>query len=220
MRQSCVYSLDHIKHLSVMKNTASDCGSSRDGLSLARPCAQRFVASTLGRALGAASLAITMAACTPALDWRDVRNSDAGYTATFPGKPASASREFVLAGQVVTLRLQATTAGTSYFAVGEIPLTAQQQAHAQAILEALKASLRNNINAHGAQEKPVNAGGVIWQEMRASGTLREGKPAVLGGRFLVQPGRILEVLAMGERAELTDEVIDQWLGSVKLGVLP
>lgn len=165
----------------------------------------------------ALAVPLVLAACTPALDWREVRNSDAGYSATFPGKPAMATREFVMAGHSVSLRLQAATSGDAYFAIGEIPLSEQLQPNAPEILQALKASLHNNIGAQQAHEKTVNVSGVVWQEVRATGKLRDGAPAVLAGRFVIQAGRILEVVVMGPASQLTDDVVDQWLGSVKLG---
>lgn len=165
-------------------------------------------------------LSALLTACTPALDWREVRNEEGGYRALFPAKPVVASREFVLAGQTVTLKLQAATSGSSYFAVGEIPLSEAQQASADSIVNALKLSLKNNVGATDSTDRNIVAGGVVWQEVRASGQLKNGKPSVMAGRFLVQPGRILEVLVMGERAELTDEAIDMWLGGLKLGAQP
>ncbi len=165
-------------------------------------------------------LCIVAVACTPALDWREVRNEDAGYRALFPGKAVMASREFVLAGETVTLKLHATTAGSAYFAVGEIPLNSEQQAKAGEIVKALKASLVNNVGASGTEEKIVSAAGTVWQEVRATGQMKNGAPSVFAGRFLVQPGRIIEVVAMGEKALLTDDAIDMWLGSVTLEQRP
>lgn len=175
----------------------------------------------LRMSLCVAVLSALAAACTPALDWRDVRNTDAGYRALFPSKPAMASRPFVIAGESVTLRLHATTVNGAYFAVGEIPLSEAQQAQAPAILEALKTARRNNVGAERAEpERLVSIRGTQWQDVRATGKMANGQASVLAGRFLIQPGRILEVLAMGERAQLSDETIETWLNSVVLEPRP
>jgi hypothetical protein len=194
MHCACVYSQHHKTHVSVMKRTIH-----------------------LAALAGLVSL---MIACTPALDWREVSNSDAGYRALFPGKAVLASRDFVMAGEKVTLKLHATTSGNTYFAIGEIPLSAAQQDKAGDILAALKASMRNNAGALTSEENTVSASGVVWQEVRAKGQMPNGAPSVFVGRFAIHAGRILEVVAMGEKALLTDEAIDMWFGSVVLDSRP
>lgn len=56
-----------------------------------------------------ASLALVMA-CSPALDWRELRPAGAGVAALLPCKPASHARRLDLAGAKVTMTLHACTA--------------------------------------------------------------------------------------------------------------
>lgn len=223
MQRACVYSLFHKSYLSVMK-PAHSFGRRLCLLEHARVSARAASVRLPGllRLVFAVLLAglLALQGCTPALDWREVRNEQAGYRALFPGKPVMASREFVMAGETVTLKLHATTAGGAYFAVGEIPLAAAQQEKAGDILAALKASLHQNVGAVGTGEKTVSIAGTVWQEVRATGQMKNGAPSVFAGRFLVQPGRIVEVIAMGEKALLSDDTIDLWFGSVTLEQRP
>ncbi len=63
-------------------------------------------------------LAVGMASCTPALNWREVRPDGAGLAALFPCKPDLHTRRLPLAGTLVEMSLLAcTTAGATY-AVG------------------------------------------------------------------------------------------------------
>ena len=62
--------------------------------------------------LAAATLALT--ACSPALDWRQVRPDDAGVEAMFPCKPLSHARTVPLAGQpIVAYSLNTNKIGTA-----------------------------------------------------------------------------------------------------------
>ena len=63
------------------------------------------------RALCATMALTVLAACTPTLDWREVRPGAAEAVALFPCKPASHARELALAGQQVKLTLHACQAG-------------------------------------------------------------------------------------------------------------
>lgn len=66
-------------------------------------------------ALVAAALAL--AACTPALDWRDWRPAGSGLMLTLPCKPTPQARTVQLAGQSVRLALHACSAGGQTWAL-------------------------------------------------------------------------------------------------------
>lgn len=59
-----------------------------------------------------------LAACSPALDWREVRLEGPGLIALFPCRPVGQARELALGGAPVTMKLQACEAAGSTFAIG------------------------------------------------------------------------------------------------------
>ena len=58
-----------------------------------------------------------LAACAPALDWRDVRLEGSGVLLLFPCKPDSQTRTLSLAGASVRLSLHACSAAGSTWAL-------------------------------------------------------------------------------------------------------
>ena len=57
--------------------------------------------------LAAAVAATSMWACSPSLDWREVRPLDSSVVALFPCKPSGQERRVLMAGQPVRLTLLA-----------------------------------------------------------------------------------------------------------------
>jgi hypothetical protein len=159
---------------------------------------------------------VLISGCTPAFDWRKVGDAAGVYSATFPAKPLEATREFVIAGETLKLTLHSASAQGAFFAVGSLPLTQEQQVKAPEIIKALQAAMSNNIAATQSKERQVMLGARQWTEIRAEGSLGKDKPAVMVGRFVALPGRILEVIALGERGVMSDEVLDAWFSGFKL----
>ena len=64
-----------------------------------------------------------LAACSPALNWRDVTLKDTAITALMPCKPDAGSRKINLAGHDVEMFLQSCEADGATFAVAHVSLT-------------------------------------------------------------------------------------------------
>jgi hypothetical protein len=123
-----------------------------------------------------------------------------------------------MAGETVSLRLQAATVGDVYFAVGEIPLTPEQRLKAAEIVKALQTAMSNNVGVAQPQVRTVTVAGVEWTEVLAQGHMgKDRQPAVFTGRFVVQPERIIEIIALGDKTALTPEAIEQWFGGFAWG---
>lgn len=61
---------------------------------------------------------VSLAACTPTFNWRDVSFDQAGVTALLPCKPDRGSRPVQLAGQALQMSMAGCEAGGAMFAVG------------------------------------------------------------------------------------------------------
>ena len=61
-----------------------------------------------------------LAACSPALDWREAQIDGASLVAMFPCRPVGQSRQIELAGAAVTMEMQACEASGGTFAVSVV----------------------------------------------------------------------------------------------------
>jgi hypothetical protein len=118
------------------------------------------------------------AACTPALDWRELRPKGSAATAMFPCKPASHARDVRLAGATVSMSMFACSAGDTTFAlafadmkdpslVGQALDELAQAAHSH--LQAAASSASQPLSVPGMTP---NARAALW---RLQGRLPDGR---------------------------------------------
>lgn len=129
------------------------------------------------RILGLAAAAL--AACSPALDWRDVAVAEGTLAVSLPCKPEQAQRNVELAGQPVELRMTGCEANGATFAVACAVLA--DPAHAGAALAHWRAAVWAGMQAPapgqpGApQDVPFVPAGALElpQSVRSVGTGRQ-----------------------------------------------
>ncbi|CDG85290.1 hypothetical protein [Janthinobacterium agaricidamnosum] len=166
-------------------------------------------------------VALVLTACSPKFDWRDYHSPDAPYTALFPSKPATFSRDIDLDGVKVNMTMTASDIDGITFAVASALMA--NPAQAQAALLAMKTALLRNINGVVKSDKAASAaissGTGSSQnatiEIQASGT-QNGKPILLIGRFVARDNRIYQIIILGEEKHLSRENIDTFMDSIKL----
>ena len=152
------------------------------------------------------SILLSLIACTPRFDWREMRHPDFGYLALFPAKPVQATRNLTLAGKVYPLTLQAAQVDDALFAVGVIP--AVPPADQAAVLATLEQSVLQNIQGQMIQRE-VNAAGVIT--LHATGKINTSQAATLHARFGVVRDQVYEVLFVGPLGELLNEASETFI---------
>jgi hypothetical protein len=76
-----------------------------------------------------------------------LRHAEYGYSALFPAKPVSTSREFEFAGAVRTLHLQSAKVDAALFTVAVVPQVEISQAGA--VAQALQHAWVTNLQAQG-----------------------------------------------------------------------
>jgi hypothetical protein len=103
------------------------------------------------------SAVLLLAACSPALDWRELRPADSGAVAMFPCRPTSHARKLRLAGGEVLLTLHACTADDVTWALATADLV--DPARVGPALEELRRSAAGNIGAQTPQELPFTVAG-------------------------------------------------------------
>lgn len=157
------------------------------------------------------ALAIMLAACSPAFDWREYRSPDAPFTALFPGKPAVLTRQIDLAGQKIALTMTASEAEGSTFAIGTAVMA--NPGLAQAALPAMQAALLRNINGQITKETSANRDSGLGVEATGS---RNGQQVQLIGRFAARGTRIFQIVIVGDASKLSREHIDTFMDGVKI----
>jgi hypothetical protein len=93
---------------------------------------------------------VSLLACTPTFNWRDVSFEQAPVTALLPCKPDRGSRQVPLAGQQLTMHMAGCEAGGAMFAVALVELKDAQQS--QAVLNELQSDKKatyRKLLAHG-----------------------------------------------------------------------
>jgi hypothetical protein len=139
-----------------------------------------------------AALAGALAACSPALDWREVRIGETVVVAIFPCKPDRFERKLELAGNAVTMRLLSCSADDTTFALSQVEL-ADPAAVAPA-LAALRAAVAANLGASAPQPTAWQPAGATPNAQAArivlEGRLPDGA-AVQGHAVFFAYGRIV-----------------------------
>ncbi|PPE70210.1 hypothetical protein IS481_03220 [Caldimonas thermodepolymerans] len=110
-----------------------------------------------GRAAALAA-ALLLAACSPTLDWRQVRPEDSGIEALFPCKPLTHARTVPLAGTPTRMMLYACTTGGMTFALTYAEL--DDPARVTPALEALRAAASANLDGQETLLGPAEVPGM------------------------------------------------------------
>ncbi|HJV83291.1 hypothetical protein [Noviherbaspirillum sp.] len=155
--------------------------------------------------------ALLLAACSPKLDWREVRGSGAPFVVLLPAKPASYTRTVNLDGLQVSMTMTAAEVDKVVFAVGTAELP--DVALTPKALNAMKTALVRNIGGTIKQEKVSQAGTApATIDIEASGT----ESRLLLARFLAKDKRVYQLVMLGKEGTLSREAADTFFGSFKL----
>ncbi|MFZ6748764.1 hypothetical protein [Undibacterium sp. Ren11W] len=153
-------------------------------------------------------LTMTLMACSPKFDWREVRGVDAPFTILMPAKAASFSRLMELDGVNLNLQMTAADAGGVSFAVGYAKVT--ETSKIPGVLAAMQAGMLKNIQATSSKSRQPNG-----SEIEALGQLQNGQAVKLLGRFVARGNWVYQVVIIGPEKTLSAEVVDTFLTSFK-----
>jgi hypothetical protein len=164
--------------------------------------------------LGAALLG----ACSPELNWREVRTPEAGVEQLFPCKPVRQQRKAELAGKERQLVLQVCDAGDVTWAQMHVLLHDKDAIGSS--MEALVAAAHANL---GAAPAPASgSSGIVTessgpssaQRYRIKGTAPDGRPVEMALKVFGNASVVVQVSALA--SVLPTEAVDTFLGSVKV----
>lgn len=143
-------------------------------------------------------------ACTPALDWREVRPEGSGVTALFPCHPKSQTRSAALAGAATPMTLLSCGANGQTFALSHAELG--DPARVAPALRELAQALAANLGAvEAAPAAPFAPAGATPNphalRLRLAGRMPDGAPAQEQATLFVRGTRVYQAVVLGERLD-------------------
>jgi hypothetical protein len=156
------------------------------------------------------------AACTPTLDWREVRPDGAALTALFPCKPDSLTRQVPLADQKVELSLHRCSAGGATYGVAIADMG--DPARVGPALAALAAAAVDNLDAPAPAVAALDVPGMTpnaeARRLSFAGQGPEGR-ALQGRVALFARGtQVYQATVIGER--LDAEAVETFFNALRL----
>jgi hypothetical protein len=166
------------------------------------------------RRLHTAALTLLLVACTPALNWRDVRPEGSGLLLQFPCRPDQQTRALSLAGPPVRLSLLACAAsgltwGLAHADVGD---AARVDVSLRALADASTANL-------GAAPPVVLSQAVVGaagpgSRLKLQGRLPDGAPVQMQVLLFARGTRVFQATVFGE--QVPDDAAQTYFESLRL----
>jgi len=160
---------------------------------------------------------VLLCACSPALDWRRVRPAGLDIEAMFPCRPATLSREIVVAERRVEMTMHACSAGGSTYAVGA--LAVDDVRDVGVALTALRDAAARNVGASVGESRAIEIPGMTPHRQATRITLSGRRPdgtAVIEHLAVFARGsRAYQAMVIGDRPD--DEAVSTFLTALKLG---
>lgn len=166
----------------------------------------------------ALALAALLAACAPELDWRELHWEEGKLKLLLPGQPSQSTRDVVLGGEKVALKMLQTQLAGMAFGVAYAPLPPGDPG---VLLPAARDALLRNIEGRLLTEREVEVRGTgaglshRGREFTGEGVVA-GTPMLIAARFVAANGRFYQIVFVGrkDRAERVD--LPLYLGSLTL----
>lgn len=160
---------------------------------------------------------MSIGACSPALDWRQLAPPDLGVSVTFPCRPASHEREVQLAAQRIKMVLYACKAAGATFGlasadVGDVRLVSD------ALVELSDAAARNVTAARGTGLEASVPGMTPNAQARRfewTGRLPGGEPITEHVSVFARGSRVYQATVIGAQPDV--QVVRQFFEGIRFG---
>jgi hypothetical protein len=144
---------------------------------------------------------LLLAACSPALDWREWRPEASGLVAMLPCKPAVHARKLMLAGTEVLLTLNACQAAEATWALAFADVA--DPARVGPALQALRDSAAANIRASESRSLPLAVSGATPQALAGrlalTGQRADGQPVQEQVAVFAKGTRVYQATVIGPK---------------------
>ncbi len=163
-------------------------------------------------------LALSMLACSPALDWREARPDGSGVAMMFPCRPERQERPARIGTETLTMRLHSCTAAGSAFALATAD--AADPSRVTAVLAAWRRQAIANIDGTAAAEAtptiPGETPNAQSARLRIVGKRPDGRRVVEHASFFVKGLTLFQATVIGADEPADREAIDTFFGSIRL----
>ena len=176
--------------------------------------------TTGGLPLGWAGLvvAVSMLACSPALDWRESRLEGSGVAMRFPCRPERQERPARIGTETLTMRLHSCNAAGSAFAL--VTADAADPSRVTALLEAWRGQAIANVDGTAAAEVtpaiPGETPNAQSARLRIVGKRPDGRRVVEHAAFFVKGLTLFQATVIGADEPADREAIDTFFGSIRV----
>ena len=155
------------------------------------------------RRLPTAGIAIVLAACSPALDWREFTPEGSGVVASFPCRPDRHARTVELAGARMRMEMWVCATGGSTFALSFVDVA--DPARVAITLRELRNVMLSNVHGVSPRFAPLQVIGMTPNpqatRMNCAGQLPDGTPVQAYAAFFAKGRRAYQATTMGARPE-------------------
>lgn len=169
----------------------------------------------MARVLVVMWLCSLLAACSPALNWRELRFDEAGVSQLFPCKPVRQQRSLVLSGAPQVLVLQVCDAAGATWALAHT--RASDPGEVPKLLDALATAAHANVGAlRGAplaQAVPGSAGHAASGRYRLTGHAPDGRPVEVAVLLYARGTRAVQLTVLGSR--LADDAVETFFSAAR-----
>jgi hypothetical protein len=163
-----------------------------------------------------AAAAWSLAACTPALNWREVRPADSEAIALFPCKPQRFSRDVTLAGSKVPVQLASCSAQDATYALmyAQVGDPIKVNAALAEMRSAAAANIGAKVTAGAAWSVPGMTPNPLAEKLVMEGRNAQGDAVREEAAFFVKGLRVYQATVVGP--QLDKEAVDTFFSGLKL----
>ena len=162
------------------------------------------------------ALVLSLVACSPALDWRDVQPEGSGAAVLFPCKPDRFARTLTLAGTKVQMTLASCAAAGTTFALRHADL--DDPAKLSAALGELRGAAAQNIGGAPHDATPFAPRGAtpnpLAERVAIEGRRADGHAVRMQAAFFARGMRVYQASVVGEQVDA--EAADTFFSGLKL----
>jgi len=157
-----------------------------------------------------------VAACSPTLNWREIRVESTPLTAMMPCKPDKAAREVPMAGRNVSLTALSCEAGGSTFAV--LFANIGEPARFGEVLAQWKTATLGNLRASAIRETPFRPPGALALpqslQVVATGQRSDGSKVESHAAYFAHGSHVYQAVIY--TAQIRPEAAENFFSSLKL----
>jgi len=160
-------------------------------------------------------VAMGLGACSPSLNWREVRVKDTDLVAMLPCKADEGARAVPLAGKQVEMHMTGCDAAGATFAIADVKLA--QAATAPEVLMQWRTATLANMGARSSQDASRNEipgeSSTARSMVLAQGQRKDGTAIMMQGVWFIRGSQVFHAVVYAER--IAPEITETFFPGLK-----